>query len=74
MKEQSFFEELDSIQIRHALLFPPAQKQFVELRNSNGVNQLYFGSGYNLPDGITMEIELAFKLVFGDIANLNNNR
>ena len=53
--------------MRHASLFPSEQKQFIVLGKWNGLYELDFKGGYNLDDVITMEIELAFKLVFKPI-------
>ena len=65
LKEQLFFEEIDRIQLRHKMFFPTGQKQSIQLRNADGM-QLHFDEDYDLPDVITMEIKLAFKLVFND--------
>ena len=64
VQEKLFFGEIDCIQLRHASLFPSEQKRFIVLRNLNGMHKLHFKGGYNLDDVITMEIQLAFKLVF----------
>ena len=64
MKNKDFKIEIDLIQQRHALFFPSSQKSKIQVREFAGVHTLKFLNGYNLPDIITMEIELAFKLTF----------
>ncbi|MFT3907958.1 MAG: hypothetical protein QM737_00920 [Ferruginibacter sp.] len=62
---QLFREELLIIQKRHAIVFPPKQLFYIRAERVGGKFVLKFLKGYNLATVITMEIQLAFKLVFG---------
>jgi hypothetical protein len=61
---QLFREELLIIQQRHAIVFPANQLFYVRAQKVNEGFELKFLKGYDLSSVITMEIELAFKLVF----------
>ena len=62
---QLFREELLIIQKRHAIVFPPKQLFYIRAERVGGEFELKFLKGYDLATVITMEIQLAFKLVFG---------
>ncbi|MEO6670191.1 MAG: hypothetical protein ABIN36_11990 [Ferruginibacter sp.] len=61
---QLFKEELLVIQQRHAVVFPVSQLFYVRVQKINAEFELKFLKGYDLSTVITMEIQLAFKLVF----------
>ncbi len=63
---QKFFDEVDMIRQRHVLFFPAAQKQFISIIASENTSQIKFHEGYNLPDCITLEIQLCLKMVGAD--------
>ena len=62
-----FKEEINIIQQRHAVVFPLRQLKFIKAESVNGSYELKFFNGYDLSTVITMEIELAFKLVFNKV-------
>ena len=64
MKQKTFYEEIGQIQSRHSIFFPDSQMQFIKVKKSGDSYNLKYLDGYALPDVITMEIELAFKLIF----------
>ena len=61
---QFFKEEIKIIQKRHAVVFPISQLKFIKAEFINGNYELKFLDGYDLSTVITMEIQLAFKLIF----------
>jgi hypothetical protein len=67
-----FHEEINLIQKRHFVVFPLTQLSYVILKNENGIYVLQFLEGYDLSTEITMEIELAFKLVFNGQVHSSN--
>lgn len=58
-----FSQEIDLIQARHFSFFPDEQKDLICVTHDNSGFQLSFLEGYNLSSAITLEIQLAFKLV-----------
>ena len=58
-----FWEEVSQIQQRHSLFFPISQIKYISLQKKETNTELIFLEGYNLPETMTMEILLAFKLV-----------
>lgn len=62
-----FYEEIALIQKRHSVMFPHSQIKFIKAENINGNYELKFLDGYDLSSVITMEIQLAFKLIFCEI-------
>ena len=62
-----FNEEINIIQQRHAVVFPKSYFKFIRTEFINGRYELKFLDGYDLSTVITMEIELAFKLVFNKV-------
>ena len=66
---QLFREEVLIIQKRHAIVFPPKQLFYIRAEKVGEEFELKFLKGYDLATVITMEIQLAFKLVFGKFEN-----
>lgn len=64
---QLFREELLGIQKRHAIVFPINQLFYVSVQERREGYELKFLKGYDLSSVITLEIQLAFKLVFQKI-------
>lgn len=62
-----FKEEINIIQKRHAVVFPKSQLKFIKAEIIDGSYELKFLDGYDLSTVITMEIQLAFKLVFNKV-------
>lgn len=62
-----FKEEINIIQQRHAVVFPQSQLKFIKAEFINGNYKLKFLVGYELATVITMEIQLAFKLIFNKV-------
>ena len=60
-----FWEEVSQIQQRHSLFFPISQIKYFSLQKRETNTELIFFEGYNLPATITLEIQQAYKLVFG---------
>jgi hypothetical protein len=58
-----FWEEVSQIQQRHSLFFPLSQIKYISLQKKETRTELIFLEGYNLPATITLEIQLAYKLV-----------
>ncbi len=58
-----FWEEVFQIQQRHSLFFPISQIKYISIHKNEACSELIFLEGYNLPATITLEIQLAFKLV-----------
>ena len=60
-----FWEEVDLIQKRHSLFFPDSQKENISISKTDTGSELYFMDDYDLPQCITMEIQLALKIILG---------
>lgn len=61
---ETFWFEIDQIQLRHHVFFPSEQKLFIQLSKVDGQFVLTFLEGYDLPSCITLEINFCFKIVF----------
>ena len=57
-----FWEEVSQIQQRHLLFFPISQIKYISIQDIETRTELIFLEGYNLPETITQEIQLGFKL------------
>lgn len=64
-QQELFWEEVDQIQQRHGPFFPPAQKKYIRLTRVNDEFSLSFEDGHEFSSATIMEIEFAFKMVFG---------
>lgn len=58
-----FWLEIAQIQQRNALFFPISQLKYISLNKNDSGHVIIFIEGYNLPDVITLEIQLAFKII-----------
>lgn len=62
-KKILFWKEVEEIRNRHALFFPEAQKFYISIQENNSGQELVFLDGYHLSNGISLEIQFAFKLL-----------
>lgn len=66
---EKFWVEVNLIQQRHHLFFPDEQKQFIRLDPNGNGHSLMFLGGYRLPECITLEIQLCFKMILSFVAH-----
>jgi len=62
--EELFYREIEMIRSRHGRLFPKEQADKIKLAKTATGYKLTFLEGYELDEGIGMEVDLAFKLIF----------
>jgi hypothetical protein len=62
--EELFYKEIGLIRSRHGKFFPEEQLENIKIEKTDAGYKLNLLEDYDLDEGIGMEIQLAFKLIF----------